>query len=163
MSISDEIQRLDDLRRGGALSTEEFELAKQQVIHRDGNPESPESSELFQAQLALARLDRAWRRQRESFKVRNKYGAKCLPHRGLSLFAGLLVGGLGIYLAGMTMPLLAIAPSGWAVLLVVNSALVIASGVITSSLLYAKAEDYDRAKLRYKRRRRKLLAQIEAL
>ena len=32
MSISDEIQKLDDLRRNGALSSEEFEIAKRQVL-----------------------------------------------------------------------------------------------------------------------------------
>lgn len=32
MSISDELQKLDELRRSGAITFDEFELAKQRVL-----------------------------------------------------------------------------------------------------------------------------------
>jgi hypothetical protein len=59
MSIAEEIEKLDQLRKSGALTDEEFQLAKSRVLGGEHPPSSPPSPEVDWRELQNASLGSA--------------------------------------------------------------------------------------------------------
>ena len=69
MTISDELQKLDELRRNGTLSPEEFEMAKRRVLDEPQDGGLADYFEEIKAHDALAKLDRGWELERKKYMI----------------------------------------------------------------------------------------------
>lgn len=96
MSISDELQKLDDLRRNGTISDDEFELAKKKVLQEPQDAIHSDQLEEIKFQNELAQLDREWELERENYMVSGKRG-RYIPGKASSLFGGIVIVGFGIF------------------------------------------------------------------
>lgn len=106
MSLADDLTKLDDLRRSGALTEEEFARAKEALLNAPA-PAAPPSAEPLaehlsaqleevQFQNELAQLDREWEREREKYMVVGKYGQRYMPTTGGSAIGGFVIVGFGV-------------------------------------------------------------------
>ena len=102
MSIADELQKLEDLRRGGALSETEFAKAKAAVLSGAAPADRPPVEQHLSAQLSevryqneLARIDREWEMEREKYMVTDKYGRRHLPSSGMGIGMAVVGGVFG--------------------------------------------------------------------
>ena len=115
----------------------------------------------------LADLDRQWDREKESFMIANKHGAKHIPTRSESAIAGTVVTIFGVF---WTILALGISGAGAGMLgeggfgpfalvpciFPAFGILFIGLGIYQSMNAYDKATRYERAKSNYESRRRKL-------
>jgi hypothetical protein len=93
MGIADELAKLEELRRQGALSESEFARAKAAVL--GGAPASPAQESLgrhMSEQLAevkyqneLARIDREWQMERAQYLIVGRYGQTQVPTAGMGV------------------------------------------------------------------------------
>lgn len=157
MSISDEIERLDELHRKGVLSRDEFEQAKRKVI--EGSTSATESEQLqeIKFQNEIAQLDREWELEREKYMVTGKHGHRHIPSRSLSLLGGIFVVGFGIFWMVMASSITGPFQGGIAAIFPLFGVLFILAGLGMSIYSFFKAGDYEEAEDRYQRRRRELL------
>ena len=97
-------------------------------------------------------LDREWDEEKESYKVSTKHGSK-IPTKLESVIGGIFITGFGIFwtiMAGMAFPPLALV-----------GLFFVGFGLFQAVSCYSKAEKYQLAEKRYRRRRRDLLAAVE--
>ncbi|MFO1065133.1 MAG: SHOCT domain-containing protein [Pirellulales bacterium] len=156
MSLSDEIRQLDDLRRSGALTQEEFDAAKRKLLDWPNDMSMSGQLEELKQQNAVAQLDREWELERENYMVRGKHGHRYLPSRAGSVIGGIFLGGFGC-------AWLAIADSmakagGLFAIFPLFGILFILFGVGMSAVSFVKAGKYEEAQERYQQRRRELLS-----
>lgn len=109
MSIADELQKLDDLRRRGTLSDAEFAQAKARVLAGGGAPAAEPLGSHLAEQLAevrqqntLAEIDRAWEIERQDYMLRGKYGQRYVPTTGMAVGTAVVGGGFGVLWTIMT-------------------------------------------------------------
>ncbi len=164
MSIADEIRKLQELNRSGALTDAEFAQAKARVLA--GEAAAPPAEILrdqlteMQRQQALDRLDRAWDRERERYMVTSRYGHRYRPSKGnsIAMGAGAVAFGAvwvfiianfggGLHGAGGLFPLF--------------GALFMAVGLGMAAFSFMRASQYDQAYRRYQRQRALLMAGSE--
>jgi hypothetical protein len=159
MNIADELQKLQDLHRSGALTDEEFAAAKAAVLA--GAPAAQDSTrpgamqeELDDLRLEneVARLDREWQLSRERYMVAGRYGNRYVPSRGQSVLGGVIVVAFGIFWT-------ATAASMGAGLFPLFGVIFILLGAGMSVYSYSKAGEYEEAYQKYQRRRAELLGQ----
>ena len=156
MSLADELQKLEELRRNGTISPDEFETAKRKVLEgpQDGVP--AEHLEEIKAQNELAQLDREWQLEREDYMVAGKYGNKHIPGKASSLFGGLFIVGFGIFwtitAAGMT----GFGGAGVFSLFPLFGVLFVLFGAGISLNAFVKAGQYEQAQRRYQQRRQEI-------
>jgi hypothetical protein len=101
MGIADELAKLEELRRQGALSESEFAKAKAAVLGGAQTALPPESlgrhlsDELAEVkyQNEIARIDREWEMERVQYLITNRYGRSQVPTQGLGVGVA-LVGGI---------------------------------------------------------------------
>jgi hypothetical protein len=181
MSLADELAKLEELRRKGALSDAEFAAAKAKLLEAPAAPAAPPEPQLaghLAAQLEevkfqneLAQLDREWEIEREKYMVADRYGRRHIPTTAGSAFGGFLVVGFGIiwtviafimavsgseFLSNHPMASPAEAMIPWA--FPCFGVLFIIVGAVMSVNAHSKAQEYERAHAAYQRRRRELLA-----
>lgn len=101
MSLADDIAKLEDLRRTGALTDAEFAQAKAKLLAGETAPANDSVVEKLGEQLAetryqneLARIDREWQMEREKYMATAKHGRRYIPttHMGLAtaIFGGII-------------------------------------------------------------------------
>jgi hypothetical protein len=104
MSLADDLMKLEDLRRSGALTEVEFAQAKLALL--DGTRAEPAApvADLLADQLAetrrqndLAEIDRAWQIEREQYLVADRYGRRHVPTVGYGLGGAVVVGVFGVF------------------------------------------------------------------
>lgn len=95
MSISNEIQSLDDLRRSGALTQEEFELAKQKVLCSPSSDETTFHAKVIRIQYELLQLDLEWENDSKKNVTLSHYGQKYTPSYMHAAVGGVLTIGAG--------------------------------------------------------------------
>lgn len=95
MSISNEIQSLDDLRRSGALTQEEFELAKQRVLRSPSSDEATFQAKVIRIQYELLQLDLEWENDSKKNVTLSHYGQKYTPSYMHAAVGGVLTIGAG--------------------------------------------------------------------
>jgi hypothetical protein len=166
MSIADELNKLEDLRRRGVLTDAEFERAKAAVLAGGAAParESPVVEHLTE-QLAevryqneLARIDREWEIEREQYMMTDKYGNRQVPTPGMSLVMAVVIGIFGI---GWTIMAFSITSSGpqeggfevFSCLFPLFGIVFTCVGIGVGINAYAKAQKYQEALAAYQRRR----------
>lgn len=103
MSLADDLTKLEELRRTGALSEKEFAQAKAKLLAGDAAPASDAVAEKLGEQLAevryqneLERIDREWAIEREKYMVPDRYGRRYVPTTGASLAGGIGIGVFGL-------------------------------------------------------------------
>jgi hypothetical protein len=166
MGIADELQKLEDLRRSGALSEEEFARAKAAVIAGSNTPSGEPLGQHLADQLAevryqneLARIDREWQIEREKYMIADKYGRRHVPTAGMGLGAA-VVG--GVFGALWTIFAFALTSGGPDVgpFPIVKVVFPLFGVVFTVAAVgyglhaYSKAQQYEKAHAAYQARRR---------
>src|SRR5262245_60186015 len=117
MSIADELQKLEQLRRSGALSDAEYAQAKAAVLAGTGSPGQQALGDHLSDQLAevryqneLARLDRAWEMEREKYMLTDRDGGRQLPTPGLGIGMAVVGGIFGVIWTVFAMSITSDAP-----------------------------------------------------
>ena len=89
MSIADEIRKLDELRRAGSLTDDEFSQAKATLLRTPSEVASLGLSDQVADHLAavscqneLAQVDREWEIEREQYLVFDRFGRALVPQVG---------------------------------------------------------------------------------
>jgi Short C-terminal domain len=160
MALSEEIQKLDELRRKGTLSPEEFEIAKRRVLEASQYDTGVDHLEEIKAQNELAQIDREWGMERENYMVTGKYGRKYIPDKVSSVFGGIFAVGVGIFWMAMTTSITGFGGAGVFSPFPLFGVLFILFGVGASFWSFVQAELYEEAQERYQRRRREILTKI---
>lgn len=159
MSIADELSKLQDLYRKGALNEEEYAAAKAAVINGDspssGAPDPAMHAHLeeIQFQNEVARLDREWELERENYMVAGRYGGRHIPNAGLSILGGVFVGAFGIFWTIMASSM------GAPVFFPIFGVLFVLFGIGMSIYSVTKATGYQAAHEQYRARRARLLGE----
>jgi len=152
MSIADELLKLDELRRSGALTDQEFEIAKKKALEASSEfVNNTDHLKEIKSQNEIAQLDRKWEIDREKYMGYGKRGRRFIPNKTSSLISGIFVVGFGavwITMAisitrGIVMPLFGV--------------LFVIFGVATSFSHCIKAGKYQEALEEYEQRRSELL------
>jgi hypothetical protein len=104
MNLADELERLDQLRRSGALTDDEFERAKTLLLQGTPPAADPDLGDHLADQLAevkaqneLARIDREWEIEREQYMIVGRYGRRHVPTTGMGIATAVIGGGFGIF------------------------------------------------------------------
>ena len=156
MTISDELQKLDELRRNGTISYDEFEIAKRMVLEGPQDTARPDHLEEIKAQNELAQFDREWELERENYMVAGKYGHKHIPGRFSSALGGFMIVGFGIIWTLMAASMTGFGRAGVISLFPLLGVLFVLFGAGMSMMAFVKAGQYQEARERYQRRRREL-------
>lgn len=153
MSISDELQKLDELRRNGAISADEFEIAKMRVLEIPRDTERDRHLEDIKAQNELFQLDREWELERENYMIPGKYGHKHIPGKISSVLVGLFIVCVGIVWTVMATFITGFAVDNVSRFFPLFGVFVVLFGIGMSIYAFSKAVQYGEAQLRYQRRR----------
>ena len=156
MTISDELQKLDQLRRNGAISYDEYEIAKRRVLEESQDGVSDDHLEEIRAQNELAQLDREWALEREDYMFVGKYGHRYVPTKAGSVFGGVVIVLFGIFWTVMASSMLGFGRAGVFSMFPLFGVLFVLFGVVMSIFSFVKAGQYAEAKERYQRRRREI-------
>ena len=156
MTLSEEIQKLDELRRNGTLSPEEFEIAKRRVLEGSQYSAGANHLEEIKAQNELAQIDREWGMERENYMVAGKYG-QYIPNKVSSVFGGIFLVGFGIFWTAMVSPVMGSGGAGVLSIFPLFGVFFILFSVGTSIRAFVKAGQYEEAQKRYQRCRREIL------
>ncbi len=118
MGIADELEKLEQLRLQGALTSEEFALAKTQLLAPPRLPINAEAASFLEDQLTevryqneLARIDREWEIERRQYEIVGRYGRVFTPTIGLGVAAAFGGGIFGLLWTGMAIVIIAASSS----------------------------------------------------
>jgi hypothetical protein len=150
MNLSDEILRLQELRDSGVLNHDEFARAKASVLDDGAAASGPLARIGFENELA--RIDREWDMERETYLVSGRHGTRHLPREGSGL-AGIFVGG-GFALVWTVMAFSIGAPAVFPLFGIVG----VIGAVWMGMTEVAKAGRYRNAERRYRNRRETFIA-----
>lgn len=155
MTIADEIEQLQALHAQGSLTDAEFAQAKSAVLtqYAGASPEQHDDRDAIHFEHELARLDREWMMERETYMVTGRYGTRSLPSQGGSMVAAALIGSFGLFWT------ISAASMGAPGVVPLFGVLFILFGVVTSVHSFLKAGAYKQAEQEYQRRRAQVLAQ----
>ena len=156
MTISDELHKLDQLRRNGTISNDEFEIAKRKVLEGSQDDARSDHLEEIRAQNELAQLDREWELERENYMVVGKYGRKHIPGKVSSVLGGFFIVGFGIFWTVMAASMTGFGGAGVLSIFPLFGVLFILFGAGMSIVAFIKAGQYEEAQKRYQRRRQEI-------
>jgi hypothetical protein len=101
MGIADELTKLEELRRRGALSESEFARAKAAILSGAGSASDTSLGRHVSDQLAevryqneLAQIDREWQIESDRYLIADRAGRRTIPTAGMGV-AMALIGGVG--------------------------------------------------------------------
>lgn len=172
MSLADELTKLEELRRGGALTDAEFAQAKAALLAGPAPAADPPLAEHLADQLAevryqneLARLDREWEMERQQYLIPDRYGRRHVPTTGMGVVGavvGAVVGGaFGLFWTILTASIASSAPD-FGAFAVARSIFPLFGVLFTAAAVgyglyaYARAQKYDLAYRAYRARREKV-------
>jgi hypothetical protein len=81
MSISEEINKLQQLHNSGAMTAQEFAAAKAAVLAAANTPGTANDLERMKIENELARLDRDWDFDRDKYMMSRNRGRRYIPTR----------------------------------------------------------------------------------
>ena len=157
MSISEELRELDELRRSGVLTSEEFDLAKQKVLRESNVVINSDQLGEIKNQNEVAQLDREWELERENYMVAGRRGQRQIPGKISSIFGGIMIVGFGIFWTIMASTTSGPAGRGGSSLFPLFGVLFIIFGIGMSIYSFVKADKYVEAQEQYRQRRSQLL------
>jgi hypothetical protein len=118
MSLPDDLQKLEDLHRGGTLSEAEFRQAKAVLLAGGGGSVDEPLGRQLSDQLAevrhqneLARIDREWEIERQQYLIADRYGRRHVPTAGMGLATAILGGLFGVFWLVMAVSITGGAPN----------------------------------------------------
>ena len=161
MSLSNELEKLQQLHDAGALTAEEFVRAKARVLASETAP-LDEPLRQIQWQNELARLDREWELEREHYMITGKHGTRYVPQAGQSLLGGVIAVVFGIFWTAMASSMTTHSSfgspsSGPPRFLPLFGVLFIVLGAGAAIHGVRKGTEYEQAHRRYQQRRADLL------
>jgi hypothetical protein len=170
MSLADDLAKLDELRRSGALNEAEFQEAAAGLFSRelgsaaptqiDGTPRQPDDANY---QIELARIDREWQRDERYYMVRTGMDRRQVPTTTMAFYLVVIGGGIGVAWVIITLTILrsmaAIGPLAlmrvvFPLIGVVYTIVVVGYGLYC----YRRARLYQERYREYQARRQKLKA-----
>lgn len=166
MSLADDLTKLEELRRSGALTESEFAAAKGRLLAADPAPaaKSDAVADALSEQLAetryqneLDRIDREWQIERERYMISGKHG-RHLPTAGEGLATAVIGGGFGAIWTVTTFSMTSGSPD-FGPFAVANVVMPLFGVVFTAGAIglgiYAtnKAQAYNQALAAYQKRR----------
>src|ERR1043165_5871612 len=106
MNIADELRKLQDLHRSGALTDAEFAAAKAAVLGKadadaGDKPALQEHLEEIKRQNEIAQLDREWGLERDRYMITGQNGFRYMPNRTASVFGGIVIAVFGMIWTGI--------------------------------------------------------------
>jgi hypothetical protein len=168
VSIADELRKLDELRRSGSLTDQEFAQAKVRLLTGSPSSSSEPVAQHLSDQLAevryqneLAQVDREWEIEREKYYVTDRYGRRQLPTSGMGIGIAVIGGVFGLFWMIMTVAITGSAPDvgPFAVVKVVFPLLgvvFILAAIAVGRYCYSRAQAYEKALAAYQVRRNAL-------
>lgn len=157
MNLSEELRKLQELHRGGALTDEEFAAAKAAVLSQskatdagEGFQEVQERLKEVELQQELGRMDQEWYRVCEAYKLDVGNGNRFHVSKGGSVgfaLASIGIGGLFAYLFAFGGP-----PFLW-----VWGFVMMLPGLVVSFILYRGADQLEHVRREYEDRRAAVL------
>ena len=154
MSISEELEKLDDLRRRGVISSEEFEIGKRKILGDSGD--ISQFNEVSNTTTEIAELDREWELERENYQVVGKYGRRYTPSKSSSVIQGIVITGFGLFWTAVAFTITGGTSFGLARLFPLFGIAFVVLGIGSSIRAYGKAQQYEEVQERYRQRRRDL-------
>ena len=118
MSLADDLAKLEELRRGGALSESEFSRAKAALLADAAGGAKPSATEEHLAghlaeihyQNELARIDREWEIERQQYLIPDRWGRRIVPTPGMGIGIALVGGVFGVIWTVMAVAITGSAP-----------------------------------------------------
>lgn len=156
MTISDELRKLDELRRNGTISGDEFEIAKKKTLEGPQDASHSEHLEEIKAQNEIAQLDREWELERENYMVAGNNGHRHIPGKASSVIVGIFIVGFGIFWTAMAALMTGFGSDGVFSIFPLFGVLFVLFGAGMSIFAFVKAGEYEEAQQRYQRRRREM-------
>src|SRR4051794_21535805 len=165
MSLADDLTKLEELRRTGALTDAEFAQAKAQLLAGGAAPAGDAVAEKLGEQLAetryqneLERIDREWQIEREKYMVPDRFGRRHVPTVGGGLTGAVVIGVFGVFWTIMAFSITSGAPDEGPFGLVkvffpLFGVVFTVFGVYMGIQAAGKAEAYNRAFAAYQARR----------
>jgi hypothetical protein len=164
MSLADDLTKLEELRRTGALSEKEFAQAKAQLLGGPA-PAGEAVADALAEQLAetryqneLNRIDREWQIEREKYMAADRYGRRHVPTVGTGRATSIIGGVFGTFWTIMAFTITSgapdFAPFSLAKVFFPLFGIAFTIGSIGYGIhLTGKAEAYNSAFAAYQRRR----------
>lgn len=164
MSLADELVKLEELRRSGALTDAEFTQAKAALLAGPASAaDAPLAEHLAEVryQNELARLDREWEIERQQYLIADRYGRRHVPTAGMGMGSAVVGGVFGIFWTIMAASMTSGAPDFGAFSLIrvvfpLFGVLFTAAAVGYGLYAYSRAQKYDVAYRDYRARREKV-------
>jgi hypothetical protein len=165
VSLADDLDKLDALRRSGALSEAEFEEASVALIggalgspQRAGAEDTAEEGGAAQRQSDLARMDREWQAEERQYLVRAGMGRREVPTTAMAFYLVVVGGGIGMIWIILTVALLQSIPAagplvGMRMILPLLGAIYTVFVVSYGFYCYRRAQRYQEGYRAYKARR----------
>ncbi|MGN6545007.1 MAG: SHOCT domain-containing protein [Aureliella sp.] len=159
MDLGDQLQKLNDLRRQGALSDEEFAVAKQKLLGEPPSRFGNEQLDDLSLQNELLQLDRAWEMERENYMVTGRYGQRYIPDK-----ATIIPGSLMVIAGGSLWTVMAVTIGGFgqrgafSLAFPLFGVIFVLVGIWSSVNAFSKAGQYQQAFDNYQGRRQELLS-----
>src|SRR5262245_17968658 len=104
MSLADDLAKLEELRRTGALTETEFAKAKAAVLVGGAAPAGDAVAGKLGEQLSevryqneLERIDREWAIEKEKYTVADKHGRRHIPTTGAGIATAAIGGVFGLF------------------------------------------------------------------
>jgi hypothetical protein len=165
MSLVDELAKLEELRRSGALSEAEFVKAKAALLSEAPTDPGHHLGEHLAEQLAevkyqneLAQIDREWEIERRQYLIQGQDGIAHEPTPGMGIGMATIVGVFGVFWTIMAVSITSGGPDfgGFSVAKVFFPlfGVVFTVGAIVYGIhIYSRAQKYQAAFAAYKARR----------
>jgi hypothetical protein len=165
MSLADDLTKLEDLRRSGALTDAEFAQAKAALLNGAPAVTDQPLAEHLADQLAevrhqndLAQIDREWHIEREQYLIPDRWGRRYVPTAGLGIGGAVIGGVFGVFWTIMAFAITSGAPDVGAfsiakVVFPLFGVVFVAAAVGYGLYAYSKAQQYQAAFRAYQDRR----------
>ncbi len=165
MSLVEELAKLDELRRRGALTDAEFTKAKAALLGAAPAGPAGELGEHLADQLAevryqneLAQLDREWQNERQQYLIRGRYGVAQVPTPGMGIGMAVVVGMFGMFWTILAVSLTSGGPNDGVfaiakVIFPLFGVLFTVAGIAVGVNAYSKGQKYQEAYAAYTARR----------
>jgi hypothetical protein len=167
MGIADELAKLEELRRSGALSESEFARAKAAILSGSGSASDASLGRQVSDQLAevryqneLAQIDREWQIERERYMITSNDGRRNVPTAGMGIATALIGGVGGLIWTIFAFSLTHAGPEGFGpppiigIVFPLFGVLFMCAGIGYGIYCYSRAAQYQQAFERYQARRR---------
>ena len=169
MSIADEIEKLDELRRRGVLSHQEFELAKRRLVagpapefrQPHGDVSSAGQLHAIRQQNEIALLDRQWELDRQKYLIAGHNGVLHIPNKHENIVGSIVVVVFGGFWTIMAADVTAGSSDSFGRLFPLFGILFMIVGIAGGLRSYKPPTRYEEALKRYEARCRQLMGRVE--